>query len=64
MREKLWSKLTYPKPNVDAVYTPAMDEYLKPFIHGVYVATPDKPHKDLQDSVLDVFGPLCTAVYS
>ena len=44
---------------MDAVYTPAMDEYLKPFIHGV--ATPDKPHKDLQDSVLDVFGPLCTA---
>ena len=50
---------TYPRPNVDAVYTPAMDEYLKPFIHGI--ATPDKPHKDLQDSVLDVFGPLCTA---
>ncbi|CAB4013556.1 Hypothetical predicted protein [Paramuricea clavata] len=50
---------TYPRPNVDAVYTPAMDEYLKPFIQGV--ATPDKPHKDLQDSVLDVFGPLCTA---
>jgi hypothetical protein len=50
---------TYPRPNVDAVYTPAMDECLKPFIHGV--ATPDIPHKDLQDSVLDVFGPLCTA---
>ncbi|CAB4011109.1 Hypothetical predicted protein [Paramuricea clavata] len=50
---------TYPRPNVDAVYTPAMDEYLKPFIQGV--ATPDKPHKDLQDSVLDLFGPLCTA---
>ncbi|CAB4003827.1 Hypothetical predicted protein [Paramuricea clavata] len=50
---------TYTRPNVDAVYTPTMDEYLKPFIYGV--ATPDKPHKDLQDSVLDVFGPLCTA---
>ena len=50
---------TYPRPNVDVVYTSAMDEYLKPFIHGV--AAPDKPHKDLQDSVLDVFGPLCTA---
>jgi hypothetical protein len=24
---------TYPRPNVDAVYTPAMDEYLKPFIY-------------------------------
>ena len=50
---------TYPRPNVDVAFTPAMDEYLKPFIQGV--TTPDKPHKDLQDKVLHILGPLCTA---
>ena len=49
---------TYPRPNVDVAFTPAMDEYLKPFIQGV--TTPDKPHKELQDKVLDILGPLCT----
>jgi hypothetical protein len=44
---------TYPRPDVDAAYTPAMDEYLKPFIQEI--TTPHKPHKDLQDNVLDVF---------
>ena len=28
-------KKTYPRPNVDVAFTPAMDEYLKPFIQGV-----------------------------
>ena len=50
---------TFPRPNIDVAFTPAMDEYLKPFIQGV--TTPDKPHKDLQDKVLDILGPLCTA---
>ena len=45
---------TYPRPNVDVAFTPAMDEYLKPFIQGV--TTPDKPHKELQDKVLDILG--------
>ena len=49
---------TYPRPNVDVAFTQAMDEYLKPFIQGV--TTPDKPHKELQDKVLDILGPLCT----
>ena len=49
---------TYPRPNVDVAFTPAMDEYLKPFIQGV--TTPDKLHKELQDKVLDILGPLCT----
>ncbi len=31
----------YPRPNVDVVYTPSLDEYLKPFIQGV--AGPNKP---------------------
>ena len=49
----------YPRPNVDSVYTPALDEYLKPFIQGV--SAPDKPLKELQDNILDIFGPLSTA---
>ena len=48
----------YPRPNVDSVYTPALDEYLKPFIQGV--SAPDKPLKELQDNILDIFGPLST----
>ena len=48
----------YPRPDVDVAYTPNMDEYLKPFIQGI--TAPDKPLKEMQDSVLDVLGPLCT----
>jgi hypothetical protein len=48
----------YPRPDVDVVYTPSLDEFLKPFIQGI--AGPDKPLKELQDKVLDIFGPLCT----
>ena len=47
-----------PRPNVNAVYTPSMDEYLKPFVQGITL--PDKPLKEMQDHVLDVFGPLST----
>ena len=35
-----------------------MDEYLKPFVQGI--TFPDKPLKEMQDHVLDVFGPLST----
>ena len=35
-----------------------MDGYLKPFIQGIMA--PDKPPKDLQDNILDMFGLLCT----
>ena len=49
---------SYPRPNIDAVYTPSMDDYLKPLIPGIMA--PDKPLKDLQDNILDTFGPLCT----
>ena len=48
----------YSRLNVDSVYTPALDEYLKPFIQGV--SAPDKPLKELQDNILDTFGPLST----
>ena len=48
----------YPRPDVDVAYTPNMDEYLKLFIQGI--TAPDKPLKEIQDSVLDVLGPLCT----
>lgn len=49
---------SYPRPDVDAVYIPTMDDYLKPLISGIMA--PDKPLKDLQDNILDTFGPLCT----
>ena len=49
---------SYPRPDVDAAYTPSMDDYLKPLIPGIMA--PDKPLKDLQDIILDTFGPLCT----
>lgn len=45
----------YPRPNVDAIYTPAVDDYLKPFIQGIMA--PDKPLKDLLDNILAMFGP-------
>ena len=52
---------SYPRPDVDEVYTPAMDDFLKPFIQGIMA--PDKPHKDLQDNILDMFGPLCSLAH-
>jgi hypothetical protein len=52
---------SYPRPDVDEVYTPAMDDFLKPFIQGIMA--PDKPHKDLQDNILHMFGPLCSLAH-
>ena len=49
---------SHPRPDVDAVYTSSMDDYLKPFIQGIM--TPDKPLKELQDNILDLVGPLST----
>ena len=46
------------RPDVDAAYTPSMDDYLRPLIPGIMA--PDKPLKDLQDNILDTFGPFCT----
>ena len=40
-----------------AVYTPAMDDYVKELIQGI--TAPDKPLKDLKDNILDLSGPLC-----
>ena len=49
---------TFPHPDVNCIYTPSLDQYLKPFVQGV--AAPDKPLKELQDKVLDILGPLST----
>ena len=43
---------TFPHPHVDCIYTPSLDQYLKPFVQGV--AAPDKPLNELQDTVLDI----------
>lgn len=47
---------TYPRPDVDAVYTPAIDKYLTSLIPGV--KTVDKENRFLQDRLLDAVGPL------
>ena len=46
---------TYPRPDVDAVYTPAFDTYLTSLVPGVKTVDKDK---FLQDRLLDVVGPL------
>ena len=48
----------YPRPNVGSIYTPSLDEYLKPFVQGV--SAPDKPLRELQHNILDIVGPLAT----
>jgi hypothetical protein len=47
-----------PRPDVNAVYTPSMDGYLKPFVLGITL--PDRSLKEMQDHILEVFGPLST----
>ena len=49
---------SYLRPDVDPVYTPDMGEFLKPFVQGIIA--PDKPLIDVQDNILDLFGPVCT----
>ena len=47
---------SYPRPDVDAVYTPAVDTYLTSLVPGV--KTVDKENKFLQDRLLDAVVPL------
>ena len=47
---------TYPRPDVDAVYMPAVDTYLTALVPGV--KTVDKDNKFLQGRLLDAVGPL------
>ena len=46
----------YPRPDVDFVYTPSLDNYLPSFLPGVTTVNKDK--KFLQDRVLDTMGPV------
>ena len=46
----------FPRPDVDAIYTPTMDAYLSSLVPGVKAA--DKENKFLQDRLLDSLGPL------
>ena len=46
----------FPRPDVDAIYTPTMDAYLSSLVPGVKAA--DKENKLLQDRLLDSLGPL------
>ena len=47
----------YPRPNVDAVYTPELDDYIAALVQGAKAI--DKDNRFLQDEVLDITGPLC-----
>ncbi|PFX34455.1 hypothetical protein AWC38_SpisGene717 [Stylophora pistillata] len=47
----------YPRPNVDAVYTPELDDYSATLVQGGKAI--DKDNCFLQDKVLDITGPLC-----
>ena len=49
-------KKEFPRPNVDAAYTPNLDSYLVPLIAGI--KSPDESLRDVQDKICDVFGPL------
>ena len=46
----------YPRPDVEAAYTPALDNYLCSLVSGVKQA--DKDSRLLQDRVLDILRPL------
>ena len=46
----------FPRPDVDAIYTPTLDAYLSSLVPGVKAA--DKENKFLQDRLLDSLGPL------
>ena len=47
----------YPRPNVDAVYTPELDDNIAALFQGAKAI--DKDNRFLQDKVLDITGPLC-----
>lgn len=47
----------YPRPNVDAVYTPELDDCIAALVQGAKAI--DKDNRFLQDKVLDITGPLC-----
>ena len=47
----------YPRPNVDAVYTPELDDYIAALVQGAKAI--DKDNRFLQDKGLDITGPLC-----
>ena len=49
----------YPRPNVDAAFTPRLDSYLPGLMGGL--TGPEAKLREIQDKVLDIVGPLRTA---
>ena len=47
----------YPRPSVDAVYTPELDDYIATLVQGARAIAKD--NRFLQDKVLDITGALC-----
>lgn len=49
----------FPRPNVESVFTPVLDDYLSSLVAGAKGV--DKESKKLQDQILDIVGPLSMA---
>ena len=49
----------FPRPNVESVFTPVLDDYLSALATGAKEG--DKESKKLQDQILDIVGPLSMA---
>ena len=49
----------FPRPNVESVFTPVLDDYLSALVTGAKGG--DKESKKLQNQILDIVGPLSTA---
>ena len=49
----------FPRPNVESVFTPVLDDYLGSLVNGAKGV--DKEAKKLQDQLLDIVGPLSMA---
>ncbi|PFX28269.1 hypothetical protein AWC38_SpisGene6965 [Stylophora pistillata] len=49
----------YPRPNLDAPFTPRLDSYLPGLMGGL--TGPEAKLREIQDKVLDIVGPLRTA---
>ncbi|PFX12630.1 hypothetical protein AWC38_SpisGene23376 [Stylophora pistillata] len=49
----------YPRPNLDAAFTPRLDSYLPGLMGGL--TSPDAELREIHDKVLDIMGPLSTA---
>lgn len=62
-RRVIYIKKEFPRPNVDAAYTPNLDNYLVPLIPGI--KNPDEALRDVHDKFAIFLGlsPSCMKIY-